>query len=152
MTEETKLPDEWTQIPIHDLIDKGYRPRVKKVKGTQYLSLKKGNSERGLGHYTPTKWELLMELFPKLKVPTKTTDDNANSEESESVETLFSTKIGKPKTLKKTFTPTLETLNWYEWLKGHGYEGQFEDFINELVLTYFMEHGLFRPVMIIREE
>lgn len=173
MAEETKMPDEWSQISIHDLVDKGYRLRVKTIKGIQYLSLRKGNSEKGLGSYTPKKGELLlklfpkltpkegelklMKLFPKLKIPqdTDTDTDTANSSPDNSspyeppafVEALLSTKIGKPKSVKKSFTPTTDTLRWYEWAISHDFQGELDDFVNYIVYDYFKEKGLYITVL-----
>jgi len=35
-----------------------------------------------------------------------------------------------------------EVIMLYEYVKAHGYEGSFSDFISETIKTYFAEHGL----------
>lgn len=139
---ELPLPNEWVKIPIHDLVDKGYRPRVKKVKGIQYLTLRQGNSEKSLGHYTEERWDLLLELFPRLKVAPKVSPAAATP--------ILSTRLGKPRSVKKAFNPSLETLGWHAWCQQKGYAGELDEFVNDIVHNYFYEKGFMRPVVIVR--
>lgn len=135
--ELSKLPEEWKKHPLHDMVEEGWRPRVKKVKGTEYLCLRLGNKERSLGHYTPETWNLLLELFPKLKAP-KVRKEKPGS--------LLRTKIVKP--LASNIRITLRILDWYSWAQESGYEGTLGEFLDEIVGSYFYEHkGLGRPVV-----
>jgi hypothetical protein len=43
----------------------------------------------------------------------------------------------------KTFTPTVDTLKWFETLKVTGSPVDFDEFINDIVETHFTHcHGL----------
>ena len=155
MSEKTPVvPEKWKRLPLADMIENGWHPKRKTVKGTEYLVLRSpknlGNTERGLGPFTEENWNLLMEMFPRLKVSDGTEPhDESTMEEGPAV---FPVKTGKPKSVSKSLDLSLETLRWYEWTQSKGYNKDLGDFLNEIVHTFFQDQGFVMPVVIVRGE
>lgn len=145
--EPPSVPKKWKELPIADMIDKGWRPRIKeKQDGRTYITLRFGNQERSLGAYSDQNWKLLLDMYPKLKSMIRDRGKGLRGKGS-----LLATKIVKPKPLRGTTDISLETLAWFEWAQSRGYPGDLGDFINEIVQEYFRKEGLVRPVIVMRE-
>ena len=58
---------------IVTLLKDGYRPRIKRVKGYDYISLRRGRTEKevSLGRYTKERWSFLQENGPKSEAELK---------------------------------------------------------------------------------
>jgi len=150
--ESSGIPEEWKKISIQDFVDQGFRPRVKKVGGVEYISLRRGKHEKGLGPFTEDRWNLLMEMFPQLRdisqgasPPPQLPTPHASSTG------VLATKVKKPEGLSERIGVTLETLWLYDWARGRGFSGSLGDFLSEVVHCYFVENGL-TPVMLIERE
>jgi len=170
-----EIPEEWKDINFQDLYDKDYKPykRIDARAGITYLSLRKGeNKEKRLGRYTEAKWQLLQSMFPKKlpppppNVPKEESPsfldprpdefDNNGADQSSSVppesqmpqRQYFKTPIQRVAIIPKSFIPRLLTLQWFEELKKHGYPGDMNEFVNDIVETHFSKcHGLFVQVI-----
>ena len=143
-TEE--IPERWKKLAIADMIDKGWRLRVKTTGDRSYITMRLGNQERSLGPYTEERWNLLLEMFPQLRaISHQSTSPRAKGS------SLLRMTVSKPRALKTASNISLETLAWYEWVQSKGYPGTLGDFINEIVQEYFRQEGLVRPVIIVRE-
>lgn len=140
---EPKIPEEWKKLNIADMIDKGWRPRVKTVGDKDYLTLRFGRQERSLGRYNEEKWWLLMDMFPKLKTMRLAKSSQKGG--------LLRMRVQKPEAISTATNVSIETLAWYQWAQTREYPGTLGDFINEIVHDYFFEKGLERPVVIVRE-
>ena len=54
------------------MLEEGWKPRVRTVKGRRYITLRKADKERSLGVYTPELWQKIKSLTVKLgKEPSK---------------------------------------------------------------------------------
>ncbi|MCJ7635672.1 hypothetical protein MUP77_25180 [Candidatus Bathyarchaeota archaeon] len=152
-----EMPEEWKSIPLADMIDKGWKPRVRRIRNKEFISIRKGKLERGMGAYTPERWDLLIELFPKLTanfpdpiaegIPISQTPERSIASAG-----LLGTKMTRPEALSAHVGFSLETLNWYEWTKSKGFTGTLSDFVDSIIHNYFSEHGLQPVVMIERIE
>lgn len=137
---------EWKDIPLEKMVDDGWKPRRKIVGEHEYITIRFGSQERGLGRFSPAKWTLLHERFPTLKRgrPSKIIKKEAQA-------SVLQTRVKKPTVIPKHVYPSLTTLKWFEILKQNGYEGDFNDFMNEIIETHFSKcHGL-HPIIIYRE-
>lgn len=148
--QEREIPARWKELPLADLVDKGWMPRVKKTRGIEYLSLRRGNNEHQLGPYTPERLELLLEMFPQLRdgppIPRSPNPSTPN---------LLTASLAKPAPLKGPIEASLEVLDWYRWAQtrdGIKFDGSLSEFINEVVLNYFHEHGFEYEVLIRKGE
>jgi len=159
-TEDTEnlkqVYEEWDQlhtVPVQDYIDKGFRP-YKRIRGNyMYITLKKGKFEKSLGPYTEARWRLLMSMMPKKeddaylsRVPEKKPTGKTRRKN------ILGIKITKPSLIPTTFKPSLDTLYYYKLAQNYGYEGSFEDFINETVKAYFLRNGLVPGLILTVEE
>ena len=45
---EVEIPEEWKSIPIQDYFAKGFKPRIKRKGGREYITLRRGNREKSL--------------------------------------------------------------------------------------------------------
>lgn len=138
-----EIPENWKELPLADMVDKGWRPRIKEMKDRAYLTMRYGTQERSLGPYTQEKWNLLMAMFPKLKILTQKAPPPSEG-------SLLKVEIGKPHPIRKTADISIQTLAWYEWAQNRGYPGTLGDFFNDVVADYFKREGL--SVVILREE
>ena len=142
------VPEEWKDYNFPELAADGWKPRVKKTKGRPYISLYKGNTDRGLGLYDEERWNLLTSMFPP-KVPKTFPHFIPRSKDAKFPLSLIGTTMKRADWVPKTFTPTVDTLKWFETLKVTGSPVGFDEFINDIVETHFTQcHGLkFRIVM-----
>lgn len=147
--EEVVIPDEWSEHNFQELYEAGWKPRVKKSKGRPYISLYKGNKNRGLGLYDEERWDLISRLFPKkIKISNELPDSKVYKVPKHPL-SIMSTTMKRADWAPKTFIPTVDTLKWFETLKLTGSPVGFDEFINDIVETHFTQcHGLkFRIVM-----
>lgn len=144
-SERSEVPEEWLRMPLEDMVDKGWRPRIKRKGDREYLTLRFGNQERSLGPASEERINLFGEMFPKLRAmltnvrrrPPKTSG-------------ILTTKIKNPKEIGTGYRPSLEVLNWYSWAKSKEYDGSLGDFVNEVVHNYFKEQGWTLAVIQVR--
>lgn len=141
-----QLPEQWKNLPLQEMVDKGYKPRIRRMRDQEYMSLRKGKNERGLGLYSVEKWDLLMEMFPKLQDDSQ--DDIAeglpiSQKPNHLVGSggLLGTKMKRPDSLSGGIGFSLETLKWFEWSKSKGYKGNLSDWVDNIIQDYFTEHG-----------
>jgi hypothetical protein len=150
------VPEEWKSLPLQEMVDQGWKPRTKKVRGQLYLTLRKGQHDKSLGPYSEDKWNLLREMFPILKdLPEELShvdvgNVSQKAEHAISSGGLLGTKMTRPEALSAHVGFSLETLNWYEWTKGKGFIGTLSDFVDSIIHNYFSEHGL-QPVVMIEQ-
>ena len=143
--EEEGIPEKWKSLPLADMVDKGWRPRVRTVRGTEYMSLRMGQHDKSLGVHTEKKWNLLMEMFPRLK---KTQEFIAQEKKTKKKAGLLGIPIKKDKSIPKSYIPNIITIRYYEILVDKGFDGDFNDFINEVIETHFMKcHGITLPIL-----
>jgi len=156
-TEKIKqVYEDWDQlqsIPIQDYFDKGFKP-YKRIRGDyMYITLKKGKFEKSLGPYSEERWQLLMSMMPKKE------DDAYLSRVPETKRVgkkrkgnILGIRINKPSVIPTTFKPSLDTLYYFKLAQNYGYDGSFEDFINETVKAYFLRNGLVPGLILTVEE
>ena len=150
------MPEEWKSLPLQEMVDQGWTPRTKKVHGRLYLTLRKGQRDKSLGQYSQEKWNLLRETFPTLKAFPEDLSQFSlgnsplKSERRIAAAGLLGTKMMRPDALSAHVGFSLETLSWYEWMKGKGFTGTLSEFLDNIVHNYFSEHGL-QPVVMIEQ-
>jgi len=150
-TDEPMIPEEWKDLPLEQLIDDGYSPRIKRVRNIEYIVFRKGNSDRSVGRFSPERWSLLMELFPQLRESSlKETVPEESVPFTVPPGGLYGARVAKPEALQERLGISLETLQLYEYFKSKGFEGKLGDFISECMHYYFVEQGLC-PVIIIQK-
>ncbi|MCJ7634892.1 hypothetical protein MUP77_21200, partial [Candidatus Bathyarchaeota archaeon] len=60
---EIEVPEKWKVMPLAELVDKGWKYRLMtKPSGLRYMCIRKANSERSLGRYTPELEKLLFDM------------------------------------------------------------------------------------------
>jgi hypothetical protein len=62
---EVHIKKKVTEEEVEKLIAEGWNFRVKKVKGRNYISARKGKNENGLGAYSEENWALINRLLRK---------------------------------------------------------------------------------------
>jgi hypothetical protein len=153
--------EELKDIPIQEFFSKGWKPRVKtKPQGKRYITLRFHwkdedgswrDTERGLGLYDPERWEALLSMYPH-KSRYLQTPKSPQSPKSPRETTVLSAKVQKPKPLQPSVHLDLQTLQWYTWLQSQGYPGTLEDFLNDVVDSYFREYQKLELAVIIQRD
>ncbi len=151
--EETNIPPDWAMINFQDLFDRGFRPRVKSVKGLRFITLRRGDEEKSLGPYTESRWNLLTSMYPVKTEPRK---ESTLPDELKGRKRGFLTNVAKiplkaTADLPRHVNVNLKTILYYEWVKSKGFPGDLGDFLNQVCEAYFGEHGI-EPVMVIAEK
>ena len=136
MSSDQEVPEEWLQMPLEDMVSKGWRPRIKRKGEREYLTIRFGNQERSLGPATQERIDLFGEMFPKLRQ--MLTGKRGRTSRGSGI---LRTPIKKPEEIGTGYRPSLEVLNWYSWAKSKEYNGSLGDFVNEVVHNYFREQG-----------
>jgi hypothetical protein len=149
---------ELNDIPLQDLIVKGWKPRIRvRPGGSKSIRLrvfykdeegKWKDSERSLGAYSPERWQALLSMFPKKEMYPSSNDSNPKPQADSYQEasrspksSVLATKVARVSSIGPTVHLELRTLQWYEWLrKDVSYPGTLDDFINQSVNTLFKEH------------
>jgi hypothetical protein len=126
------IPNEWREIQFQDLFANGWKPRIKTQKGISYITLRRGNKEKSLGPYQEDRWQLVMSMFPK-KVP----DARIFPANPKYPLSLIGATMKRADWVPKTFTPSVDTLKWFQTLKENGSSVGFDEFINDIVETHF---------------
>jgi hypothetical protein len=154
------LPPEWGKIPFQRLFEDGFRPYIRFVGKDKkmYIVLRKGNNEVSLGPFTNEKWNLLLSICPedvrsRVKMPKVIEQGKPESVEQRrpkvATRTGFQVALGKLQQLPRSVTLDLKTLMYFEWARSKGFDGTLDDFINQVVQAYFLEHGL-EPVILVK--
>lgn len=143
--EEDAMPETWEKLPLQEWVKEGFKARVKKSRGIDYLMLRKGNTDHSLGASDPSKISLLFKMFPELEEDFQQDKDASQedaSQEEKPPKIMFKVNVAKPKSIGGSLDISLQTWGWYEWAVGKGYSGSLAEFINDTVYSYFHEHGL----------
>lgn len=62
--------------------------------------------------------------------------------------TLLRMPIQKHVVFPKSYVPTIKVMRYFEILKERGYNGDFNQFVNEVVETHFEKcHGIYMPLV-----
>ncbi|MBU1173172.1 MAG: hypothetical protein KKD44_26710 [Proteobacteria bacterium] len=142
------IPPKWVKLKIDELVEAGWRPRVRKIRNTKYLILRLGDQDKSLGKATDETMELFGDIFPHLR----SVINKPKSIEDTTPEKILTIPISKPPEIGKSFTPELDTLRWYYFSKiDLEYPGTFGDFINSVVQEYFTEYREMDLGVIIKE-
>lgn len=107
--EASGIPDEWASVPFQDYFDKGFRPYKHRVRGKDYIVLRKGGEFKSLGPYDEDRWSLLVDMYPR-KLPQPSSD---NPPISERIAELKKEKLSKreiAQTLYNEGYPTSEMM------------------------------------------
>jgi hypothetical protein len=117
---------------ILKLFERGYWPRVKKIGGRRYITLRTARRERSLGPYSDERWRRLQELYQRFR-------EERAKEPGEPREIRLTTRVTQPKSLPYRITIETKTLLYYEWARSKGYEGDLGEVLKEVCQTHFLE-------------
>jgi len=157
-----EIPEEWRSIPIQDYFAKGFKPRIKRKGGREYITLRRGDREKSLGPYSEERWELIMSMYPhrmyeeyRQRMEAETAKEYSEkvpppSRKRSPVSKLLSVTLSKPPPLSTKITVDTRTLLYYQWAVERGYDGTLGDFLNECVYAYFQEKGI-EPVIYVQK-
>lgn len=106
--------DELGKNEVTKLLEKGWRLRTKKVKDQRYISIRKGNREKGLGSYNQEKYNQLLSLQNNLPSSKPVTDIQETSRKSNVVP--LSESIERQKRLTEELVKQLEKMQLYRGL------------------------------------
>ena len=165
-SENLEMPEHWKMLPLEQWVNEGYKPRVKKVHGNDYLIIRKGKAERSLGRFSQENWDLLHDLFPKLKVALEENVSEENVPQGKDFPTVEATigrrqtpspnvprpnkpgssflgvRLNRPTLFPKTYMPSLKIVRFYEVYREEGGTSDFSTFINDIVETHLRKcHG-----------
>ena len=132
------VPKQWLNLDLNELVEKGWRPRIKKKGNKNYLNLRFGNQERSLGPATEETLDLFQKMFPDIHAMLtkhlQGTDDTSRVQGPK----ILATKIAKPACLGSTVHFSLRTLQWFEYFQRDlGYPGDLGQWLDNLVGEYF---------------
>lgn len=155
MTEANEVPREEgsDELPqeLRDLLIKGWKPRIKKKGGREYIALR-GTSqdstgadyktERTFGLFDPQKWELITKFLDSdelhaIPVPPK-----------EPTTRILASGIGRHKLIPATLHFDTDILEFYEYCQSKGYNGTLEEWLHECLRNYFVQNGVRRAIII----
>ena len=158
--EVEEMPEHWKMLPLENWVNEGFKPRIKKVHGNDYIIIRKGKTERSLGRFSQENWDLLHELFPKLKgefgenVPEETVPQGKDVLSVEGIDrrpiprhnepgsAYLNVKLEKPTLFPKSYVPSLKIVRFYEVYRGEGGTSEFSTFVNDIVETHLRKcHG-----------
>lgn len=141
-TGEIEVPLRWNQLPLQQMLNDGWMPRIRKIKGREYLTLRLGNKEKSLGPCSDEIINLFLDKFPQVTIA------DFERRQAPHKSALLDARIAKPAPLKTHVQISLLALRYYEVLKENGYPGELSDFINEIIVTHFQKcHGIVLPVV-----
>lgn len=148
-----------TTIPLEkakELVASGYKPYRRKSGKKEYMSIRKGKQEYGLGQFDSATWDQLQKAIPPQGGVEENLTDKTNKK------TVFlggnSPNIGRP------HDPITEdwrhwairggihssVIFFYEFATSKGYKESLSEFINETIEQYWKEHDKY-PAIVGRE-
>lgn len=125
------MPDEWREIAFQDFFANGWKPRIKTTRGIAYITLRHGNNEKSLGVHNEDRWRLITSMLPKQVLPPPTSRGKGQQL------SLLGATMKKADWVPKSFTPTIDTLKWFESLKEVGSPVSFDEFVNDIIYVHF---------------
>lgn len=178
--EMPEMPEHWKMLPIEQWVNEGGRVRIKSVHGNEYIIIRNSKIEKSLGRYSQENWDLLHELFPKLRgeigenVPQETVPEHEQivptAKDVPTVQTTemrhvprsnkpgsgyLNVALKQPPVFPKNYTPSLKIVRFYEVYRNEGGTSEFSTFINDIVETHLRKcHGYMidlLPIKLIEE-
>ncbi len=150
-------------IPFDELREKGWKPRIKeKPDGKRYITLqgrllrtdgKKHTTDRGIGAYTPERWEYVSQFFSdrsEEQESSEGTDADIGTEESGVKEreiklpdkgaSMFRTVVRRHGAIPPSVTYGTDIVLYFETFQALGYSGTIDQWTQEIVRNYLAEH------------
>lgn len=148
---EDKILKKWKNLDVSSMVQRGWQYRVKtKLNGKQFMTLRKGKSDRGLGGYTPSKEKLLFKYYPELKedfIRRQVSRDRRTG--SRRAKPFLSVPISRLAVVPTNYRPTLKVIRYFNTFKANDFPGDFSDFINGNIEDHFVKcNGIILPVLI----
>lgn len=148
---EDKVLEKWRNLDVASLVERGWQYRVKTAgDGKQYMALRKGGTDRGLGGYTPSKEKLLFHYYPEVKedfMRRHPSGDRRTS--SKRAKPFLSVPIRRVAVVPTNYRPSLDVIRYFHTFKKNGFPGDFSDFINGNVEDHFVKcNGIILPVLL----
>jgi len=148
--DESMIPEKWRNMDIPSFINRGWQYRVKtKHNGTQFMCLRKGHSERGIGGYTPSKEKMFFNLYPELKEDYMRRKQEQDRKVLKRRRPYISVPIRRVAVIPADYRPSLNVIRYFHIFKKNGWPGDFSEFINGNVEDHFVRcNGIVLPVLL----
>lgn len=127
-----KLLEKWKKRNLDQMVEQGWKPRIIRRRNSHYLTMRFGNQERSLGPATPKNLELFLTHYPDIGAML-----SSSPRQQPAPPKVLTTPIQKPTQIGRSYQPTLEVLNWYDYCCDKGFRGELGDFVNQAVHSYF---------------
>lgn len=153
--DEGPILEKWRNLDVSSLVERGWQYRVKtKRNGKQFMALRKGGTDRGLGGYTPSKEKLLFHYYPELKEGFMRRHPSGDRRSTYKRQRPFlSVPIKRLAVIPANYRPSLNVIRYFHIFKKNDFPGDFSDFINGTVEDHFVKcNGIILPVLLEDEE
>lgn len=147
-----EYPKEWLTKDIPTLAQKGFRYYKRALRdGRVYMTLRKGNKDKGIGLFTEEKEGKLFHFFPQLGTsagvvrppPWAGTPSNPQSRSFGAV------PISRVAIIPRDYVPSLNVIRYFQIVKEQDYPHDFSTFINDVVTRHFQHcKGITLPVVL----
>lgn len=152
MAEDPEYPKEWKSKAklIADLIDKGFKYHKRKVRGIEYMLLRKGKKDRSLGAWSAEKEGKLFLFYPHLQTTGGTTRPPPWSRGvTGQGRSFLSIPINRLAVIPRDYVPSITVIRYFQFLCDNGFDKDFSTFINEIIVEHFQHcHGIYLPVVL----
>lgn len=153
------FPDEWKVKAkgMTESVDSGFKYYRRQKGDKVYMLLRKGNHDFGLGLQSEEKEGKLFAFFPQLEtygsiprpapwVPTSTAGATPQRH------SFLSVPINRVAIIPRDYVPSISVIRYFQITKENGFEGDFSQFINDVVTRHFAScHGIILPVLLEEE-
>ena len=127
-----KLVEKWAKRNLDQMVEQGWRPRIIKRRNRSYLTMRFGNQERSLGPATAENLEMFLTHYPDIGAML-----SSSPRQQPPPPKVLSVPIQKPTQIGRSYQPSLEVLNWYDYCRTIGFRGSLGDFVNQAIHSYF---------------
>lgn len=138
--EFSQLPEDWRDFDFPTLFASGWKPRIKKKGGKQYITLRNNNQERSLGPFDSQRWNLLVSFVPNKELEPLKQDADAGLPKK--APKILTTTLARHRAIPPSIALDTDILQYYEWFLGKGYDKPLDVWIHESLRNYFAQNGL----------
>lgn len=147
MEKDPDYPPTWLEKDVPTLVQQGYK-YYKHIKpdGKTYMVLRHKRRDRGIGAWSEELEGKLFHFFPNIGIMGSITPASwepnqggvpipANTRGAQ--HSFLGMGVNRVATIPREYVPTLNVVRYFQILKEEGFEGDFSQFINDIVNTHF---------------
>ena len=149
--DDPEFPDDWKPRAkeIATMIDQSYKYRRRNQNGKTYMTLRKGNSDKGIGLWSEEREAKLFTFFPNVISPNIQRPPPWTSQGTVQSRSFLSVPINRVAIIPRDYVPSISVIRYFQILKENGFPGDFSQFVNDIVTQHFKVcNGIQLPVLV----